>query len=358
MSQVNSARAAYSSVELVQWAKHLLVAAGLDPHMSLVVAQTLVEGDLLGHDTHGLALLPGYLKDVEAGGMTREGDYRVVSAKPAAQLWDGMRLPGPWLIERGLDVLIPAAREMGVASLIIKRSHHIACLAVYLMRAAREGLLMVLASSDPNVASVAPYGGTRAVFTPNPIAMGFPSSRGDVLIDISASITTNGMSNRKAAAGEKFAEEWLLDAQGLPSNDPGVFNQTPPGTILPIGGLSYGHKGFGLGLMVEALTGGLSGFGRADPKEGWGATINITLYDPDAFGGKTDFVRQMDQLADSCLENPPRPGVSKVRLPGHAGLAMRTEQLKSGVRLHPTLLPGLAPFAERFGIAAPAPLNV
>jgi L-lactate dehydrogenase len=110
--------------------------------------------------------------------------------------------------------------------------------------------------------------------------------------------------------------------------------------------------------MVEALTGGLSGFGRSDPKEGWGATINITLYDPEAFGGKKDFLRQMDQLADSCLENPPRPGVSKVRLPGHAGLAARTEQLKSGVRLHPTLLPGLAPFAERFGIAAPAPLNV
>lgn len=66
----------------------------------------------------------------------------------------------------------------------------------------------------------------------------------------------------------------------------------------------------------------------------------------------------MDQLADSCLENPPGPGVSKVRLPGHAGLAARTEQLKSGVRPHPTLLPGLAPFAQRFGIAAPVPLNV
>ena len=71
MNQASAVRAAYSSVELVQWAKHLLVAAGLDPDMSQVVAQTLVEGDLLGHDTHGLALLPGYLKDVEAGGMTQ-----------------------------------------------------------------------------------------------------------------------------------------------------------------------------------------------------------------------------------------------------------------------------------------------
>ncbi len=357
MTPVSPNAAVYSSAALVQWSAQLLEAAGLEPRMSQVVAQTLVEGDLLGHDTHGLALLPGYLKDVEAGGMARQGEYRVVSAKPAAQLWDGMRLPGPWLIERGLDVLIPAARELGVASLAIKRSHHIACLAVYLMRAAREGFLMVLASSDPNVASVAPFGGTRAVFTPNPIAIGFPCSHGDVLIDISASITTNGMCNRKAGAGEKFAEEWLLDAQGLPTNDPAVFNQTPPGTILPLGGMSYGHKGFGLGLMVEALTGGLSGFGRADPKEGWGATVNITLYDPEAFGGKKDFLKQMDHLALECLSNPPRPGVSKVRLPGHAGLAARSSQLTSGVRLHPSLLPGLTPFATRFGLAAPAPLN-
>ena len=84
---------------------------------------------------------------------------------------------------------------------------------------------------------------------------------------------------------------------------------------------------------------------------------NITLYDPDAFGGKIDFLRQMDQLADSCLENPPRPGVSRVRLPGHAGLAARAAQLASGVRLHPSLLPALAPFADRFGLAAPAPLK-
>ena len=153
-------------------ASALLERAGLMPEAARVVATTLVEGDLLGHDTHGLALLPSYLKELEAGSMTAQGDYRVMSAKPAAQMWDGMRLPGPWLIERGLDVLIPAAREMGVASLAIRRSHHIACLAVFLMRAAREGLMMILASSDAASASVAPFGGTQAVFTPNPIAIG------------------------------------------------------------------------------------------------------------------------------------------------------------------------------------------
>lgn len=356
MTQALASRAAYRSEDLLAFATELLKHAGAEQEIAAVVANTLLQGDLLGHDTHGLALLPGYLKDLQAGGMTSKGRPRVLNDKPAVQLWDGMRLPGPWLIEQGMDMLIPRARELGVASLAIRRSHHIACLAVYLMRAAKEGMLMVLASSDPASASVAPFGGTQAVMTPNPIAMGFPCSRGDVLIDISASITTNGMSNRKAAAGEKFAEDWLLDAQGNPTNDPAVFAQNPPGTILPIGGLSYGHKGYGLGLMVEALTGGLAGWGRADPKEGWGATVHITLYDPDAFGGRADFLRQMDHLAGSCLHNIPRPGVSKVRLPGQAGLALRQQQLAQGVRLHPGILPALTAFADKASLVSPKSL--
>jgi LDH2 family malate/lactate/ureidoglycolate dehydrogenase len=346
----------YRNEDLLNFATTLLAQTGLDTDKAGSVARTLVEGDLLGHTTHGLALLPGYLKELLAGGMAKRGHYRVLRDKPAVQLWDGERLPGPWLIERGLDMLIPRAQALGVATLAIKRSHHIACLAVYLMRAAKEGMLMVLASSDPAAASVAPFGGTQPVMTPNPIAMGFPCSRGDVLIDISASITTNGMSNRLAAAGEKFAEDWLIDAQGHPTNDPAVFAQNPPGTILPIGGLSYGHKGYGLGLMVEALTGGLTGWGRADPKEGWGATVHITLYDPEAFGGRADFMRQMDHLAGSCINNIPRVAGTKVRLPGQAGLALRAEQLKQGVKLHPSILTGLAPFADKFNVAFPPSL--
>ena len=348
-----SVRAVYRHEDLQSTAAALLMRAGMMPEAARVVATTLVEGDLLGHDTHGLALLPSYLKELETGSMTAQGDYRVLSAKPAAQMWDGMRLPGPWLIERGLDVLIPAARELGVASLAIRRSHHIACLAVFLMRAAREGMMMILASSDAASASVAPFGGTQAVFTPNPIAIGFPCSRGDVLIDISASITTNGMCNRKAAAGETFDELWLLDADGNPTNDPQVFKQTPPGTILPVGGLSHGHKGFGMALMIEALTGGLAGRGRADPKEGWGATVHITLYDPDAFGGKAEFIRQMDFVADACVNNRPRPGFEAVRLPGQKGLQLRARQMQEGVRLHPVIAPGLAPYCEKFGVRFP-----
>jgi L-lactate dehydrogenase len=109
--------------------------------------------------------------------------------------------------------------------------------------------------------------------------------------------------------------------------------------------------------MVEALTGGLAGFGRADPRQGWGATVHITLYDIDAFAGEDAFLRQMDEIATQCLDNPTRAGVPSVRLPGQAGLAKRAEQLASGVRLHPDIAKGLAGFCDQYGQSWPKPIQ-
>jgi LDH2 family malate/lactate/ureidoglycolate dehydrogenase len=340
----------YDPAALTQVAATLLQRAGLEDAMARSVAQTLVDGDLLGHDTHGLNLLAGYLKEIESGGMAKSGAPALLSDRPAAVLWDGRRLPGPWLVHQGLDLLVPRARALGTATLAIRRSHHIACLAVYLLRALDEGMLMLLACSDPNAASVAPYGGTQAVFTPNPLALGFPLSEGGVLVDISASITTNGMSNRKHAAGERFADPVLIDASGRPTDDPAVLFAQPPGTLLPVGGTSHGHKGYGMALLVESLTAGLAGHGRADAREGWGATVYITLHDLAAFGGKDDFLRQMDHVAEQCRGNVPVDPQRPVRLPGQGGLARRDAALRDGLRLHPAIAPALAAAEARYGV--------
>ena len=340
----------YDAPALRRFAADLLQRAGLAAPMATCVADTLVDGDLLGHDTHGLALLAGYVKEIESGGMTRDGAPAVLSDRAAAVLWDGRRLPGPWLVHQGLDLLIPRARELGTASLVIRRSHHIACLAAYMLRALDEGLLMLLACSDPNTASVAPFGGTQAVFTPNPLAMGFPLTNGGVMVDISASITTNGMSNRKRAAGERFVEDWLIDAQGHPTSDPQTLFDQPPGTLLPVGGLSHGHKGYGMALLVETLTAGLAGHGRADPPEGWGATVHITLHDLEAFGGKDAFLRQMDHVAARCRDNRPVDAGKPVRLPGEGGLKRRASQEKDGVRLHSSIAASLQAAEARYGL--------
>jgi LDH2 family malate/lactate/ureidoglycolate dehydrogenase len=343
----------HAAEALVRFARGLLVAAGVDAPIADDVAAVLVEGDLLGHDTHGLAQLPGYLGEIEKGSMTRSGTHEVLSQRGAAALWDGHRLPGPWLVLRAMESAAAMARLQGTGTIVIRRSHHIACLAAYLRQATEQGFVMQLHCSDANSASVAPFGGTQAVFTPNPLAIGYPTEGDPVLIDISASLTTNGMNNRLRQQGRQYEHAWLMDAQGRPSRDPAVLAADPPGTILPVGGLDAGHKGYGLALLVETLTGGLAGFGRADPKQGWGATVHLQLIDPDAFGGGTALRRQTEWVAQACRDNRPIAADRPVRLPGQAGLQRRRDQLASGVALHAAILPALTPWAQKLGVPLP-----
>jgi LDH2 family malate/lactate/ureidoglycolate dehydrogenase len=335
------------------WAAALLQAAGAQLDKALVTAQVLVEGDLLGHDTHGLAQLPGYLNALCDGTMLGAGEPEVLAQRPAVATWDGKRLPGPWLTRQAIDWCRPRAREFGVATVAIKRSHHIGCLAAYLEAPARDGYLVEVICSDPSGASVAPFGGTKAVFTPNPIAIGFPTGSDPVMTDISASITTNAMSARLKNAGTPGAHAWWLTPGGQPTNDASTIFAVPPGTILPTGGADHGQKGYGLALMVEALTAGLTGFGRADPSQGWGATVLVRLTDTRAFAGTEAFVHQMDWLVKACRTNPPANSNQPVRLPGERGLARKQHQLAHGLQLHASILPALTPWAQRFNLPIP-----
>jgi L-lactate dehydrogenase len=345
--------ARFDATQLQRFAQQLLEAARLPRDKAADVAQVLVEGDLMGHTTHGLQLLAPYLAELEAGTMTRDGDPQVVSDLPAALTWDGRRLPGPWLVLRALEEATRRATTYGTGTVVIRRSHHIACLAAYLKRATDEGNAVLLACSDANSASVAPFGGLDAVFTPNPVAAGFPTSGDPVLIDISTSATTNGLTARLNREGAKLPAPWVLDAQGRPTDDPSVLFNEPKGTILPLGGIDSGHKGFGLSLIVEALTGGLAAHGRADPREGWGATVFLQVLDPRAFGGLDAFRRQVDEIARRCHASRPARAGEAVRMPGERALALAREQREHGVALHAAIMPALQPWAAKLGVPLP-----
>jgi LDH2 family malate/lactate/ureidoglycolate dehydrogenase len=343
----------FAAPDLVAFARGLLARAGLDDDKAATVATILVEADLLGHNTHGLALLAPYVGDIEKGAMTKTGEPRVLADLPAAVTWDGLRLPGPWLVVRALDLAAARAKQNGACTVVIRRSHHIACLAAYLKRVTDQGLMVLLSCSDPCISSVAPHGGRRDVFTPNPIAAAWPTDGDPVMLDVSMSITTNGLTKRLHEEKRLMPGPWALDSGGEPSADPAVLFADPPGTLLPIGGLDHGHKGYALGLLVEALTGGLSGHGRADAKEGWGASVFVQVFAPALFGGAENFLRQTTWVAGACRATPPRPGFDRVRLPGESGLRRREAQLARGVELYPGIMAALAPWAEKFAVAPP-----
>ena len=347
----------YSAHDLVAYASTLLARAGMRDDIARDVAAVLVDGDLLGHTTHGLALLAPYLSEVEKGTMAKSGEPRVVNSRPAVQTWDGGRLPGPWLTVRAFDAASNMARDYGTGTGVIRRSHHIACLASYLKRVTDRRLMALVASSDPAMKSVAPFGGVSSVFTPNPIAAGIPTSGDPILLDISASYTTNGLTARLHERGEQLPHAWIQDAQGNATRDPSVLFKEPKGTLLPLGGLEAGHKGFALALLVEAVTGALAGFGRADPNEGWGATVFVQVLDPAAFGGDDDFARQVDWVAHACRSAAPRPGGEGVRLPGERGMRRYREQQANGVELFEGIMPSLVAWADKLRVDAPAPIG-
>lgn len=343
----------YPASSLIELASALLERAGLEPEKAADVAAVLVEGDLLGHDTHGLGLLPLYLAELEKGSMSNRGGPGVVADFPAALTWDGKRLPGPWLVRRAIDIAVARAKRYGTCTVAIRRSHHLAALAAYLRPVAEQGMMILLTCSDPNVRGVAPHGGRGEVMTPNPIAAAWPTDGAPVMIDVSMSITTNGLTRRLVSEQRKFPGTWAIDADGNPTDDPARVLCAPPGALLPAGGLDHGHKGYALGLLVEALTGALAGHGRADPAEGWSANVLLQVFEPALFGGRADFLRQTAHLAAACRATPPRAGFERVRLPGEAALARRAEQLAHGVALYPSIMPALQPWCDKLGVPAP-----
>jgi LDH2 family malate/lactate/ureidoglycolate dehydrogenase len=347
----------FRAADLIAYATRLFAAAGCDCDKPVMIAAGLVEADLLGHTTHGLQLAGAYLRELESGSMTPRGEPDIIADRGAAVTWDGRRLPGVWLTARAVDLAVQRSSIYGTATVVVRHSHHIGCLAAFLQRATDRGMMVIIACSDPAMASVAPFGGRTAVLTPDPIAVGIPTDGDPILIDMSASITTNGLSDRLRREGSRFPGPWALDAAGRSTDDPSVLFADPPGTLLPTGGVDHGHKGYGLALMIEALTQGLGGFGRADAPTGWGASVFVQAIDPKAFGGADGFRRQTGWTAAACRKSAPLPGVDAVRLPGERGLERKRRALVDGVELYPGIMSALEPWATKLGVTPPRPVE-
>ena len=344
-----------SIAALEAFGRELYVAAGMDADKAASVARLQVLTDAMGRRTHGLAMAPLYLADIAKGGMQVQGEPEVVTDNDICAVWDAGYLPGLWVMERAIATAMPRAARYGMAAIVIRKCHHIGCLAALVKQAADQGFIAQISNSEPAARRAAPYGGTEALFTPNPYAIGYPGSDHPVLVDICASITTTSMTRQKYAAGEQFEFPWLLDAQGVPTRDPAVLEHTEPrGSLQLIGGQEYGHKGFGLALMIEALSQGLSGHGRKDAPKRWGGNVFLQLIDPALFAGREAFTDQMDFLSDRCRENRPIDPEQPVRVPGDAAERGIRRAQQDGIDYAPAAWDALQTWAGKLGVALPA----
>ena len=305
MAQAEASR--HRPDDLIAFAGALLRGAGLEAEMAADVAAVLVEGDLLGDAAHGLRLLAPYLAQIESGRMARGGAPRVFNASTASALWDGQRLPGPWLVRRAIGWAAPRAVQHGCASVVVRRSHHVGCLAAYLEPIARSGLLIQLNCADPGALDAAsPGSGLRPAAASDAIAVGIPTAGDPILI---------------AAA--------------------------TPATV------QAGSPDGALALVVQALTAGLSGQDPGDPAQGWEATVSVQIHDPAAFGGLAAFHGAIGRATAAPWSGWPRDATGQVRLPGRRELARKHARLARGLALHADVRQALAPWMQRLGVALP-----
>lgn len=311
---------------------------GLDFEKAESTARILLEGELLGHTTHGLALVKPYLDELQSGQIEKLGSYEMINSTATTETWNGRYLPGIWLTEKAIEKASEIAKKDGIGTVVIQKSHHIACLAAFLEKTARQNLMVIIACSDPRNKTVAPFGGKIPVYSPNPLALGIPTETDPVLIDVSMSTTANAVVNRAVKNNEKLGGEWLLQSDGTTTNDPQTFFENPASTLLPLGGMDLGYKGFALGIMIEAMTSALGGHGRNDNPERWGASVFVQVIDPSKFSGENYFLKEMEFFKNQCLASTPLNAKNPVRMPGEKGLKRKKWNLENGLLISDELL--------------------
>lgn len=345
----------FDRAELLDFAVNLLSAAGMEDDKAATTAEVLIEGDLIGHETHGLQLMHWYIESLQDGSLNGKGSYRIVADKGAGFVWDGQLLPGAWLLTQALDQACARVASHGIVGAAIRNCHHTCALSAYMRKVTERGLIVQISASNPAAARVAPYGGTKPVLTPNPLAMGFPTSGDPILVDVSSSITTTTMTQLLAKRGEKYPEDWGLTADGEPTDDPREITENG-GSLMSLGGALKGHKGYGLALMVDLLGQGLSGKGRANTAQPGplAQSAFIQVIDPEFFAGLDAFTQQSDWLADACRTNPPAAwNNGPVRVPGDSAARKRRKALAEGVPIVQAHWDKMSGHAERLGVAVP-----
>jgi LDH2 family malate/lactate/ureidoglycolate dehydrogenase len=171
-----------------------------------------------------------------------------------------------------------------------------------------------------------------------------------MIIDISVSSVANGVVSKAYQQNKRLPGKWILDNQGIATDDPKAYFTDPPGTVLPLRGEILGYKGYALGLLVEALTAGLSGHGRSNDPDEWGASVFLQIINPDAFGGLAHYLREMDWLGNACTDSTSKNSSQPVRLPGSRGLLLKKEPIKNGVELEAGIIKALKKLSKKYEI--------
>jgi uncharacterized oxidoreductase len=340
---------------LREFAAELFRASAVPADEAEAVARSLVDANLCGHDSHGLIRIPQYLTALAEGRLKTGAALEVLHETPAVLACDGGWGLGQVQAHRLLRRLVPKAREVGVAAGTLKHCGHIGRLGEYAEAAAAEGLALFATVNNHGFGrAVAPPGGVAGRIGTNPLCLGVPAEP-PVVLDIGTSVCAEGKVRVAFNKGEPVPAGWLLDGAGRPTTDPGVLYRDPRGTILPLGG-PQAYKGFGLGLLLDMLAGGLSGAPCSRPDIGPRSAnaVLFVLFDSAHFAGREHFQSEVTTLAANVRSCPPAADSPGIQLPGDPERRARNSRGAAGVQLDDGTWGQLTALADRLGVARPA----
>jgi LDH2 family malate/lactate/ureidoglycolate dehydrogenase len=316
------------------------------------LAGLLVDSELRGHRDHGVAALGLLTKLYLEGELNPRPQVTVLRETEGALLLDGDRGCGPGAPARAMEWCIERARERKGMAVAAVRDWQLLVAAPYARLAAEVGLIGFACTNF--IPLVAPPGGRTPVFGTNPFAYGLPAGRHPpVVLDVATSAVA--MQKVRVAAAERapMPEGLIFDGDGRPTTDPAAFFDG--GSLAPLGSPHAPHKGFGLALFIDALSGVLTGAGFAQGVAAGAPGSLLWALDVEAFQPRNAFLARMDAQIDQVKQGERAAGVDELLVPGECGERRLQALIARGVLpLAPAGWQLLAASCEAVGVALPA----
>lgn len=340
---------------LLEITRRLLRYAGSHDREAEVVSDHLVGANLAGHDSHGVGLLPFYVRSIEQGWLEPNTRAKLLRDDGALLSFGGGYGYGQAVAREAMFAALERCRDTGLVLMTLRDAHHIGRVGTYGEQSIAAGFVSIhfvnVTDHDP---LVAPYGGRFARYGTNPICVAMPGGAESppILLDMATSTYPLGKTRVAMNRGETLPGGIVLDPNGDPSDDPSVMFQKPAGALLPLGGELGGHKGYGLAFVIELLAGGLSGGGTIQPgtpRRG-GIVNNMTtiVIDPARLVEQPWLEHELDALVRYSLETPANAH-GPVKLPGEPERTS-AEARRDHVPIDPTTWSAILAAGERVGL--------
>lgn len=314
----------------------VVAAGGSEPREARLVAENLVMANLLGHDSHGVGMIPRYVAALLEGGLTANQHAKVRLDTGALLSLDGGQGYGQVIGLEAMELAIERARRHGSCVMTLANSHHLGRIGHWAEMAVAQGLVSIHFANVISHARVAAHGGADARFGTNPMCVGIPlPGEPPFLLDMATSAVAQGKMRVAHNKGEKVAPGLLIDDRGNPTDDPRYAVVPPLGAILPFGG----HKGYGVALACELLGGALSGggtwhYGESRKQRVLNGMLAIVI-DPARLGAEV-FAAESRQFLDWLRQSRVAPGFDRVRIAGEPERESRARREREGIPVDET----------------------